>query len=491
MRLKHFALFFVLSSLLAVIPSALAGVHPCEATFEAKINGKSSYIGTYLNGITLKEPGLSGSTFTVEVWIENVADMYAYEFNLTWSDSSAIGGPYIVLVDYSYNTSEYWAAAIVVKPDADFALHNLGNPATLWYQQVASAMAPSAGFTGSAKLVTLTFKILNDPVWVDNQYKIEICFNFDYMKVSDSCSTSKDICTPLGGLLRLLAVQPSIYMVPNHEENSALPGKFTKTVWVANVTRMHSLCFGLVWNTGEYVGAWNPLDPYYDYAWPQVKVEKIEILVTEPLAWSDIEWGPKTDVVVGGGKVHVDWWLWVGFELKDPPYANLLNGTFPVVRITFEKQDPWYCGRQPYYYFDQPHEVFTKPCITDFWFDEGAIDVLCCTKQDISFGTDMSPNGGDTRDPGDYSMVGWAVYFDYLQGKCTVDFVCNIYTFTAIPGDLNLDGKVDITDVMMEASYYGLPLGTYPNMYYDLNGDGFIDIYDIVIVAKNFGRTSP
>jgi hypothetical protein len=491
MKTKYLASVLVLSMLLAVIPTVFGGTHPCEATFEAKINGGSSWTGTTQTGVSLKEPTWhAGSTFTVEVWIESVADMYAYEFNLTWSNTSANGGPYIMLVDYSYNTS-YWANAVVVKPDIDYQSSMIGHPQTLWYQQVASAIAPSTGFTGSAKVATLTFQILNDPAWVDNQYKINVCFNFGYMKVSGSCSNELNVCTPLGGYLKLWAVQPRIYMVPNHEENSVLPGKFTKTVWVANVTRMHSLCFDLTWNTGEYVGAWNSLDPYYDYAWPQVKVEKVKILVTEPLAWSDIEWGPSTDVVVGDGKVHVDWWLWVGFELKDSPYANLLNGTFPVVEITFEKQDPWFCGRQAFYYFDQPHEVFTKPCITDFWFDSGAIDVLCCTKQDISFGTSISPNGGDTRDPGNYSMVGWAVYFDYLQGKCWVDFVCNIYTFTAIPGDLNLDGKVDIVDVMIETSYYGKPVGTYPNMYYDLNRDGVIDIFDIVIVTKNFARTSP
>jgi hypothetical protein len=488
MQMKWVASILMLLMLFSALPLVSAGTHPCEATFEVKINGKSSWVGTDQLGVSLKEPTWhANSTFTVEVWIENVVDLYAYEFNLTWTNTTANGGPYIVLMDYSYNTSDYWANAIVVKPDTNIALHNAS---TLWYQQVAAAMAPSAGFTGSARLVTLTFQILNDPVWADDQYEIKIYFNFDYMKVSGSCSNGLDVCTPLGGYLQLWAVQPSVYMVPNHEENSELPGKFTKTVWVANVTRMHSFGFDLEWSPGDYhfVGAWKIGDPYWWYAWPQVKVDNVTLLITEPLLWSDIEWGPNIDVVVGQGKVHVDWWLYVGFELKNPPYASLLNGTFPLVNITFEKQDPWYCGRQPLYYFDQPHLSFTEPCVTDFWFDLGEIDVLCGTTQHIGFGTDISPNGGDTRDPGDYSMVGWAVYFDYLQGN-SHDFTCNIYTFTAIPGDLNLDGKVDITDVMIEASYYGKTVATYPNMYYDLNGDGVIDIYDLVIVTKNFGRT--
>jgi hypothetical protein len=492
MKTKYLASVLVLSMLLAVIPTVFAGTHPCEATFEAKVNGKTSYTGTTLTGVTLKEPGLGGSTFTVEVWIENVVDLYAYEFTLNWNDTSIApytGGPYIELDDYAVDTS-YWANSVVVLPDVGYA-QLIGDPSLLYYPQVAAAIAPSTGFTGSAKLATLTFTIINDPVWVTGQNSIVIRFWFTGMKASGSCSNQLAICNQLIGQVTLKAIQPKIYMVPNYEENCQLPGKFTKTVWVANITKMDSLCFNLTWNTGDaYVGAWKSGDQYYSYAWPQVIVEKVKILVG-PIDFTDpnydVEWGPNVDVVVSpsGGTVHIDYWVYVCFKLKPTPYADLLNGTFPVVEITFEKQDPWYCGRQPLYYFDQPHETFTYPCITDFWFQNGVIDVECGGTQFIYFGTIY----GDTRASiiGTAAALGYAVYFDYLQGN-QVDFTCNMYIFTAVPGDLNLDGKVDITDVMIEAAYYGAPYGTYPNMYYDLNGDHVIDIYDLVIVSKNFGR---
>lgn len=483
--------------ILAAIPLAFAGTHPCEATFEAKINEKSSWLGTNQLGVTLKEPTWGYCKyFNVTIYIEDVVDMYAFEFNLTWTNHGSGLSPndHFVLDSYEVFT-DYWANAIVVQPDINYDLYNVGDPATFWFKMVAAAIAPSTGFTGTAKVARLSFHIFNDVAWTAACGQVKTYFDFEDMKVSGSCSNDLAICTPLNGYLKFRAIQPSLYFVPNSEENDALPGKFTKTLWIKDITKMKSLCFNLTWNIGDVgdpLGAWNPYDPYYDYKWPQVIVEKVKILVTEPLMSYTILHGPDVDVVVGAGTVHVDTWLYVCFEIKDAPYASLMNGTFPLVAITFEKQDPWFCGRQPWYYFDQPHEVFTYPCITDFWFESGWIDVMCDLGKDyIYFGTIY----GDTR--ADYNVawndhIGFAKYFDYLQGYAVgADFTSNIYMFTAIPGDLNLDGKVDITDVMIEASYYGADVHVYPNMYYDLNGDGVIDIYDIVIVTKNFGRTSP
>jgi len=60
------------------------------------------------------------------------------------------------------------------------------------------------------------------------------------------------------------------------------------------------------------------------------------------------------------------------------------------------------------------------------------------------------------------------------------------YTFTPTPGDLNLDGNVDIGDLVVMASHYECGVGCP----YDLNGDGIVDIYDIVLVALSYGRES-
>jgi hypothetical protein len=72
------------------------------------------------------------------------------------------------------------------------------------------------------------------------------------------------------------------------------------------------------------------------------------------------------------------------------------------------------------------------------------------------------------------------------------------FTFMAVSGDLTGDSKVDIADLTMIGSKYGLqwtccsPFAEwYAAYYYDFNKDGIIDIYDVVIVTKNYCRTKP
>jgi hypothetical protein len=72
------------------------------------------------------------------------------------------------------------------------------------------------------------------------------------------------------------------------------------------------------------------------------------------------------------------------------------------------------------------------------------------------------------------------------QGRGEVLVSTAVYTFTPTPGDLNLDGKVDISDLVVIASHYECEVGCS----YDLDGDGIVDIYDIVLVASSYGRES-
>ncbi len=50
-------------------------------------------------------------------------------------------------------------------------------------------------------------------------------------------------------------------------------------------------------------------------------------------------------------------------------------------------------------------------------------------------------------------------------------------------GDINGDGRVDITDLSFVAARYGLP-----DPAADLNGDGAVDMQDIAIIAVNYGK---
>lgn len=58
------------------------------------------------------------------------------------------------------------------------------------------------------------------------------------------------------------------------------------------------------------------------------------------------------------------------------------------------------------------------------------------------------------------------------------------YYYMACPGDVNLDGVVDVGDLRIIAMYYGRT----DKPQYDLNRNGKVDIFDLVIVAINFDR---
>lgn len=59
----------------------------------------------------------------------------------------------------------------------------------------------------------------------------------------------------------------------------------------------------------------------------------------------------------------------------------------------------------------------------------------------------------------------------------------------AVVGDVNKDGKVDITDVAIVSKAFGsTPSSPKWNPLADLNGDGVIDIGDLATVTAHFGQ---
>lgn len=76
----------------------------------------------------------------------------------------------------------------------------------------------------------------------------------------------------------------------------------------------------------------------------------------------------------------------------------------------------------------------------------------------------------------------------YMEQRATNN---TTFEFTALLGDVNGDGIVDIYDVVTVATAFG----SYPghprwNPDADLVPDGIIDIFDIVTLARNFGKTA-
>jgi hypothetical protein len=59
----------------------------------------------------------------------------------------------------------------------------------------------------------------------------------------------------------------------------------------------------------------------------------------------------------------------------------------------------------------------------------------------------------------------------------------------ALPGDANLDGKVDINDLTIVLSHYGQSMGTSWSTG-DFIGDGTVDINDLTIVLAHYGQSA-
>ena len=109
-------------------------------------------------------------------------------------------------------------------------------------------------------------------------------------------------------------------------------------------------------------------------------------------------------------------------------------------------------------------------------------------------GSDWSPDTQLTSDPA-YIMGSSIVQMNDRKiwvawARAREEVTSDIYykTTVVIPGDVNGDGTVDITDLALVGEAYGTVEGASDyNPDADLNGDGVVDIYDLAECGKNYG----
>ena len=116
--------------------------------------------------------GIEGSTFEVQVKVENIIDLYGFEFNVTWN-SNLIK---LVGVEYTSQLNQIWSQWT--------APENKTGPS--WYQLVALALAPAVGFNGKGTLAKLTFRIEYAPCYIEPDYQLQARIHFAVVKLSDS-----------------------------------------------------------------------------------------------------------------------------------------------------------------------------------------------------------------------------------------------------------------------------------------------------------------
>ena len=114
----------------------------------------------------------------------------------------------------------------------------------------------------------------------------------------------------------------------------------------------------------------------------------------------------------------------------------------------------------------------------------------------LSAGSSLTGFGFDTADPRDQIVGHSPVFTNVNTGTSVVnsagpdsDFGAQIdIAPVSIPGDANIDGKVDFSDLLILAQNFGAP-GDFRQG--NFNGDFFVTFADLLILAQNFGTSDP
>jgi len=434
--------------------------------FEVLVEGKTSWIDFVPDELPIKLKEMTygkGSTFTVEVWIRGVEDMFAYEFTLTW------GGSKYWLIS-AYTVEDVWPSQAVVMPDLDFDLNKLGLPTTASYTQVVSALPPSTGVSGDIKLATLTFYIHTDIAYHEPIFKT----TFDVTgKVSDSCSQEIDLCDPHYALVKFYPAEPDIEIRPNTETNSAFGPheKFTKEIWVSDITKMKSLTFDLRWNKNVVVHD----GQVQNHSMVELHVVEFD---TVNLAHADVLDVSAVQDYVDEEGIIVD--------IKIKCTAAPLRGTFRVMTLTFVKLDPWPCGKQPDYTYSQMHKWTPENATCMFYFYKGYFDVLCPDLAYIYFGEVFNSPLGDPHTYNWGETEFWVcddVYSGGSDGGGSVRLTTNMvndYAAVTVPvGGVYVDNITQLSIAYKTIS----PHNVGPKMFVTLGYDPTVETAKLIAIT--------
>lgn len=172
--------------------------------------------------------------FNVTIVIENVTDLYGFEFKLTWNSSL------INLVRINVKVNQIWTNYFIAhnetwhEPDC-----------TDWYWLAASATAPTTkGFDGTAILVELTFHIKYDPCYPD-AWSTPI--HFVDVKLSDSNADPTPIWVQ-DGSYQIRSSKPKLEIKPASTTVNKYQD-FPVEIWLRNATKVYSYAFEVCYDT--------------------------------------------------------------------------------------------------------------------------------------------------------------------------------------------------------------------------------------------------
>jgi hypothetical protein len=300
------------------------------------------------------------------------------------------------------------------------------------YRQAVTARASAEPYAGSTPLATIRFHIINDPCY---PYNYTSTLKLDKTNMSDSKGTPIEHWK-MDGYFKISSTKPEIRISSEDKieiTKWVVNEEFTVEVTLWNVVKMRGIFLDLGWC--------NCLETDH---------QKIEVTYYLPPPYEFFK------ITVNDTNLTA--------QIRIPIEKPAINGSGTILRITFKTKNPW-GGIPPYKLVN--NQYLPENCTCKLWIISGWIDVYCPEYRRMEF-------------------------YDCTHGVSVKNEIT--YNFTPIPGDLNLDGEVDIIDLSAISQWVGYSSDNPDWIYcrgFDLNSDGHIDLFDVVIVASNFGRNQP
>jgi len=289
------------------------------------------------------------------------------------------------------------------------------------YHLVATALAPTKGFNGTHAIVKLTFHVIFDPCYVA-PFFANTPINMIVNLLSDSTGAAMMPWNVHGSDYTINAVKPVMSLKPSAVNISQKDMTFSVEVWIANATKMT------------------------DYE-ADVLYDKTLLTATNVVIDDAFLTGPHD---IHGYGIYSGAFGWVNIVVQQGAAATPVNGGGKLATIYFKviKSIFWTTA----------NPILTCPIAFAYWAGQIPGFGSAYTRVSTPCGIIADPNLG--------------------HQDC-------VYKYKPIPGDVNMDGVVNVLDLQLVAADYG------SSTTYDLNIDAKVNLLDIVLVAINYGRTTP